>query len=128
MYVQPTNHIPNPSPKPLTPKPYVRKLLIYDQIMIVNKICYSNLLVKSGAVCPGNQQAGLTNVSWCDQAGVHRQIQHIRISISNWQAIVLYSLINDDFQYFHLALCNSFILKKIGENLYLEIGSFRGKK
>ena len=42
MYVQPTNY----KPKPQTP---------YGQIIIVNKIYYSYLHVKSGAVCP---QAG----------------------------------------------------------------------
>ena len=39
MYVQPTNY----KPKPQTP---------YGQIIIVNKIYYSYLHVKSGAVCP----------------------------------------------------------------------------
>ena len=41
-------------PKTLTPnpKPCVRRLLIYSQIMLVNKIHYSYLHVKSGVVCP----------------------------------------------------------------------------
>ena len=46
MYVQPTNYTQNPktqTPKPQTP---------YGQIIIVNKIYYSYLHVKSGAVCP----------------------------------------------------------------------------
>ena len=49
MYVQPTNYKPKPqtlNPKPQTP---------YGQITIVNKIYYSYLHVKSGAVCPQDE-------------------------------------------------------------------------
>ena len=56
-------HQPHPNPKNPTPKrqpqnanprphpvPCVRKLLIYDQIMLVNEIYYGYLHVKSGFV------------------------------------------------------------------------------
>ena len=33
-----------------TPKPYMRKFVIYSQIMLVNTSCLSYLLMKSGAV------------------------------------------------------------------------------
>ena len=49
MFVQPTNNKPKPRPENL--KPYLRTILIYAQIMFVNKIYYSYLHMKSGVVC-----------------------------------------------------------------------------
>ena len=44
-----TDNIPPTTPNPPTLE---RKLLIYGQIIIVNKIDYSYLHVKFGVVCP----------------------------------------------------------------------------
>ena len=44
---------PNPSaPRPQPSNPHVRKLLIYGQIMLVNKFYYSYLHMKFGVVFP----------------------------------------------------------------------------
>ena len=62
MYIQPTQPCPqtptpkhqprDPNPPTETPRPLVRKLSIYSQIMIVNTIYYSCLHMKSGVICP----------------------------------------------------------------------------
>ena len=50
VYVVPTNHIPKPhNPCPQTP---CKKLIEHNKIIMVNKICYGYLHVKSAAVCP----------------------------------------------------------------------------
>ena len=63
MYVKPTNYTQNPktqTPKPQTPNP--KPQTPYGQIIIVNKIYYSYLHVKSGAVCPQALRAVLDSL------------------------------------------------------------------
>ena len=43
---------PKPQPPDSTHKPSVRKFLIYGQIIMINKIYYDYLHMKSGVVCP----------------------------------------------------------------------------
>ena len=82
----------NPPTTPPNPNPCVMKLLIYGQIIKVNKIYYSYLHVKSGVVCPGscgswNDNSTLTHLEVREEALMLKNVHllwlatHLPISV-----------------------------------------------
>ena len=65
MHLHATDQTPNP--KTSTPIPRLRKSLIYYEKVSVGKICFSDLHVKSGLVCPKLSQYTLKTTDLSDQ-------------------------------------------------------------